>query len=554
MHLSMASYLGQHFRWPRWDSDDLLRYYGTSYATSSSLSYWIEGLLLRLTGQPRWSPRLLLCVYLAVLTIVASSRPILGLVGLSAVTPQVLFVFSYVNADAWIIVVALLFGIAVERFRQHPTDTYRIVLLLTGAAACLTCRPHMWAIGFIALLVAFGPRLVLVLKSNPRAVVVGLVPALLVAAWWPATSYVANDGDVFGRETAHRSRSKYAVLDQPRLGLDWAEVGANEFATRTAKSFYGWWGWGTISLPQGYYWAALALGLPIFAFLLMRRTAYGISCLLLLCANFALMVLAARYHGAIWQGRYLFPAFFVVVGIFLGDAREETTPRPLAAMAGRGLGRFRNWLGDGWALSLSQPGGGASRVLAAWLTAFILLNGYSAWALRSMTESAQQKVAKLSGFDHAIALVNSGMRAEAINALQDIVQANSQDRRSLHLLGYLLMRENRLAAAQKMLCRAMSLSQGDAYVKLSLGEAYFREGQAEKALALFYDVFIENPRSLKKPNDLAPIFTRTAEWGAVADHCRRALQMDAENSLAAGVLEFLNRWRQRRESRWGVRW
>ena len=54
MHLSMARSIATHGQWPRWDSEDLMRYYGVSYASSSSFNYWIEGLLLKVTGQPRW--------------------------------------------------------------------------------------------------------------------------------------------------------------------------------------------------------------------------------------------------------------------------------------------------------------------------------------------------------------------------------------------------------------------------------------------------------------------------------------------------------------------
>ncbi len=520
MHLSMARSIAKHLSWPRWDSQELLRFYGTSYATDASINYWFEGLSLRWTDQLRWSPRLLFVLYLLVLSRVALRDPIVALFGLAAVTPQLLFVFSYVNSDAWTVIVALLLGTATARFCLEPGRTSNVVLLFVTAAACLTCRPHMWVLGCVTFSGAVLWRIHVVLRENPKALISALIPALIIGSWWPVTSMIANDGDPIGRATNRRAIVKYAILDPPPVGLDEAEIRVRDFAVIAGESFYGQWAWGTLGLRQVQYRAALLVGLPLLAFALTRSKTYWLLFAVLMLVNGSLMYLSAeRFGTAIWQGRYLYPAFFVVLGAFLEDA-----PR-----------RDRMLLPDGWRWAL-----------VGLLTLFIGLNLAATRTLWTYTAAGAEAAVHLDRFERSVRLVNSGEPAEAEKLLRESIDDGAADAATFHLLGYIQMQDGRMQQAQQSLEQALAADPDSPHVALRLAQLYMRGNYPQDAINTFHLFLVRQPESIKRANEIATVWTRTGDWGAVIQFCQEVLKQNPQDRRARDVLVALQKWRQAR--------
>lgn len=527
LHLSMANYIATHLKWPRWDSPELLRYFGTSYASDSSFNYWIEGLLIRWTDQTRWSPRLLFAVYLAVLAPIAWRSPVVGLFGLAAVTPQVLFIFSYVNSDAWTTVVALLLGIAAARFYVQPTGTSSVVFLFVTGAACLTCRPHMWVIGCLTFSVVLLSRVRMVLDENPRSLLAAVLPALVVGGWWPVTSFIANDGDFIGRTTAEMARVKFAVLDPPLAGLDESEISVVDFSSTAGTSFYGRWGWGTIALYPVQYQLAALIGLPLLIFALTRSKAYWGLFVPLFLVNASLMYFAGlRFGPAIWQGRYLYPTFFVVLGWFLEDAsRREVIQVP------------RRW---SWGL----VGG---------LCCLICLNVSSSWTLWSLTQTAEENAARMSRFERSVRLINSGRPAEAEKLLVELLEEDGDDTPALNVLGYLQMQDARLTQAQETFEQLLSLDPANSDAALRLAQIYMRTGHPDAALGVFHFLLFEHQESIAS-NEIGAVWARTGDWGAVIEFCKAVLERNRRDLRARRVLSVLERWQRRVAERKEQEW
>lgn len=312
MHISVSRYIADNLRWPHWDAEELQRYdNGTSYATSSSFSYWIDGLLLRLCGRSRLSALLFFLGYLVLAVWCFRRSTIAGLFAVAAITPQFLFVCSYLNSDAWTAIVALTLGFAVSRFQREPTRRSSILFLFAAAGACISCRFHMWPMGFLAFMWVLLPRLRKLAVERPRQTLAGLALGVAIASWWPLTSYFANDGDIIGFEAQRRSVEGFGRPNLPPLSRPWNEIHLTEYTLLTAKSFYGAWGWANFMLGWGWYLAAAIIGLPLLAYFWWQRRSLFALQLLLPVVNFALMLIYSTQYDYQWQGRYLFPWYFL---------------------------------------------------------------------------------------------------------------------------------------------------------------------------------------------------------------------------------------------------
>jgi tetratricopeptide (TPR) repeat protein len=516
MHLSMARSIARHGQWPRWDSEELMRYYGVSYASASSFNYWIEGILQSITGQIRWSAKILFLIYLAIVTRFAVKCPTAGLIGLAALVPQVLFVFSYVNSDAWTAIVACLLGLATCRFHRTQASTSSVYFLFIAAALCLSCRPHMWMIGFITFMSAVLPNATRLLRANRRALVYSFLGSLVIASWWPVTSYFANNGDFIGRHNVQNEVKRFATLDSIPIGQEFESIDLGKFARDAATSFYGQWGWATISLPRPVYWVSLCCGLPLLILAISQTRKFIPLLLVLVAANTSLMLYGATQYNAMWQGRYLYPSYFVFVGIALesfGNPVQHPAP---------------SWY---------------SRILTVGLIVFLLLNGSSICLLRSASDAAVETMVNRRSLPiRIVSLLNSGVPEEAIALLRKDVAENPHNHRSLNLLGHVLDQQGHPRESRDMLEAALKISPADPLIRIHLGELDMREGHTDEAIRQFYQALVLNPRGRAKRNYLTIIHGRTSRWDTVMQACRDSLSTDPDNKHASELLLFLEQW------------
>ncbi|HEY1684139.1 MAG TPA: hypothetical protein VGG19_05210, partial [Tepidisphaeraceae bacterium] len=275
---------------------------------------------------------------------------LLGLVIVSI--PQVIYVYSYANSDA--------FGVSAS------------VLLFLVAAKMIECSPRAWGIGTI---VAFSVLFLFTLLSKigftlgiilPSVIVAAhllktrpgwrfialrlLIPLLAVyifAAWWnPELSprrgvwhqqiiSMRNDKASPGRRP---SDSTYAdgfhLADQHLSYGDLVRRLDNRWFLLSTESFYGVFGYMTVGLPDWIYitmaWAALGLLLLT----LIAQTVYisRVSWNWLLCMAWAPLLILLNIYGSLYhslhiddqpQGRYLFASLIGVFFLTFGTWKLE---------------------------------------------------------------------------------------------------------------------------------------------------------------------------------------------------------------------------------------
>lgn len=512
MHLSMAHYIANHLSWPRWDSPELERYFGTSYATSSSLNYWLEGLLQRLTHRPRDSVFVLFCIYAFIVFRVGQKNPIAGLVGVAAVVPQVLFVFSYLNSDAWTAIVALCLGLAIAAFHREPTRTRNIVLLFVAAAACLTCRHHLWIIGFLAFSTSLAIRLRQIVRTNPRALVWGLLAALPLALWWPVTSYFANDGDFVGLFTDRKAKLLFANPNDPELATPIDQIQWRYFFEQMGKSLYGMWGWAWFKLSTRDYQVAAVLGATAIALVWWPLRRWWPLVLGLLAVNVGLMIYGSTQFPALWQGRYLFPTAFLALSIALFEyANMDFNSMPR---------KFRAYL-----------------VIS--LLAFFGWNTAMSWGMWDRMQQAIVAGRSDRPYMRGWRLLHSGRADLATSVFRSAIQHDPEDVWSLCALGFIEVQAGQFAEARQHLEQARLHGPDDLKTRLNLGLLYLAEDKPHDAIAEFEAAIDVGSGETEARQYLARAYVKLGNYEEAIRQCRLALLVSPNNIAAQEQLKAI---------------
>ena len=320
MHISMVSYLSNHFSWPHWNSTELLRSpYGVSYSTGSSIVYWLDTITYVLFHHHRIGSFLLLVIYLLIAIILYTRNKTAGFFLLAGLLPQTIFVFSYVNADVGIIMTALFFGLSVAYFYVSAMEIKPFLLLFFFAGLSITSRQSLWPLSFITLIAILLLKHNIVFKYNIKkwilAVFIGLVPA----SWWFITSFFANDGDIFGVFANTKAMLEFSQPNLPSLAKAWPDFNIIAFLESTLKSLYATWGWMNLQLNIFDYYIAILLTIFIsvkIISLIDKKLIYLFISLIIV--NIALMLIYSIYYDYQPQGRYLFPSIYIIIGIIGG--------------------------------------------------------------------------------------------------------------------------------------------------------------------------------------------------------------------------------------------
>ncbi|MCK4518276.1 hypothetical protein KAT92_05870, partial [Candidatus Babeliales bacterium] len=260
MHISMTEYIAEYWKWPQWDSHKILRYCdGSSYVCTSAIVYWFHAFLYKITDIHRLGSFFLFIGYLCILAYFYRKNKVAGIAGIAFITPQVLLTFSYVNSDVGTICIAFLLGIAIAKYLHDPNKPSNFYFFLVMSGACMTSKYHMWGIGFIAFVYALFVTRRSIFRLPWKTIFFASFFAVLIAVWWPITSYFANNGDIIGFLAQEKARLLFGDSNLPLFSPPLESFPLRHFLFLTAKSFYGIWGWMACGLPEINYMVAIPL-------------------------------------------------------------------------------------------------------------------------------------------------------------------------------------------------------------------------------------------------------------------------------------------------------
>lgn len=357
LHVEAARYYMEHSLPPPLTSDWVTpsySHYGTSYLSSLDPAYFVAG-KAALFLQPFFldmftSLRFFnACLLLILFAWFATSFRQSGGPWIFLLTPQLWYVFSSYNNDAWALFVAfLLVGqIANEEscLREYLVDSFSRRTFAAGAAVVsLSCLLLLSKSNYFAVYIFFVLWLLFFLlrtetRSDRVRVALKIAPLLIIpfALRFGLQSYQqsVNGGDL--RKAIIEQADRFAAADfkPSRLKTDTSvtlmnmkdrgvSVGSlllhSKWVSITVASFFGTYGWMAYRSPNSFYYLMIAGWLILFGWLFgitvsrgpPLKRAFSIAAWLFLPLMFALSL----YFSWAWdfqaQGRYLFPVLPVL--------------------------------------------------------------------------------------------------------------------------------------------------------------------------------------------------------------------------------------------------
>ncbi|MBW1956052.1 MAG: hypothetical protein JRI76_07895 [Deltaproteobacteria bacterium] len=332
--------------------------YGVSRLTSREIVYPLAGKFSRLLSVFPFDPHVRLRLFNATLFVMICTfclrypdARILGAVFL--LSPQIWYVFSYFNSDAFALFLIFVIGYQFlgretlfQRYMKNPwnkrTLLWGIGIGITFSGLVFIKKNFYIFPGFLAMYLVWCHYFQRERFGAPRAILEKLSILLMVVivafAAWLALDYGVNglqkqEQLLECREKlAHTPYKPSTPLDKkhPWMKLKKRGVSLSEMFTgyrwgsRSFKSAFGVYGYTTIAGPEGYYAVVKTLALGFFAFLfgaafLKPRWENGLLFLIVLFSSIVLL------EAALWrawtvmlqpQGRYLFP-IGVMAGFYL---------------------------------------------------------------------------------------------------------------------------------------------------------------------------------------------------------------------------------------------
>ncbi len=362
-HLDGYRYFSEHTWPPNLNADGIVySHYGWSRVYTGQIAYWVGGRLYAWIGEPLGLELLGFCrglnvallgIVLAVLLGGSNTRWRLWMLGaFVGAVPQVVYLFSYANSDAWGVAAAVLLFANAARLAEREGTVFTLgqtawlgILLgvlagsktvhLAGAVLPLvilydrarrdrrTDRPGQRSFShFLALAVGFAMAVNLPLKVV-----------------YPQTQ--GNWAEAEREMREERAKDGFKPSDPHYFGYRLAEKGYGyrkmlrqfDFLEEFLESSYAKFGYMNVAMPGWVYRGALGILLVLLAFRLFDlRTAklvegsdgrfwFGLSGGLVLAMIFGLLTYCLRVDFQA-QGRYALPIVAVVFGLLFGRLGE----------------------------------------------------------------------------------------------------------------------------------------------------------------------------------------------------------------------------------------
>lgn len=401
-HFEAARYYVDHFLPPEIGDPavrDSYSVWGVSYLNYHWIEYFLAGKFM-LVASPfvgeLLAARLFNVLFLACLSLFflyksKDDEDLLLIPSLLLITPQVWYVFSYINNDAFplaasfaVVYQAAYPKSALQKFlrAEQFSDAPRLALipaLLLGLLLISKTNYYAFLI-FVALWLVFKFPILTTIESKPRLDLVRLkkyallfVVAVLILAFrcaldlyvngetnFVAASYVNYIAGNFEKKENRLMKYQEEVAETPfkpstverdlgsthptmRLkdkGASYPEIFTKfGWHSESFKSFTGVYGYMTIYSPKPYYIVMgllyAAMGLYMLAIVMARRRRDELIRTLLLIIGFTICLFVSSYLSWSYafqaQGRYLFP-LLPITAIFVYSLREKISRRVWAGL------------------------------------------------------------------------------------------------------------------------------------------------------------------------------------------------------------------------------
>jgi len=349
VHVAAADYYQEHFLPPKIGDPSILHTYsdyGVSRLHSGEIVYLLAGKFMQLVRPLhlqsyqsfRYFNVLLFCL-LVLLSMQALRASPLLLPFL--ISPQIWYIFSYANSDAFALVVLTLLACQVclknswfnGIIREGITRKTIFPLLLIGLLAGLSLLVkknfyffHVFLIGYLVWRAYFHEQNKKIFFK--RCLLIGCI-GLIFAGSWRAADYAVNGLDKNAKLLQCRERfatpmyNPKTPLHKKHMYLQMKERGTtlrqfldlDRWGEKSFRSSFGVYGYTSISASFAYYDVVRFVGLLVLAvftgILLLRGGWPGISLLLITAGTALGLVVMALYHA--WtvdfqaQGRYFIP-------------------------------------------------------------------------------------------------------------------------------------------------------------------------------------------------------------------------------------------------------
>jgi len=353
LHVEAFRYFAGHLWPPDLNSGELLYdSFGASKVYAREIVYAILGPPGRLleaaigAGNPALAFRLLNVALLpvtlgALLAVTSRIVPAAAIAVVFAALPQLLYVFSYANSDAWALMLSvLLFAKALQLAEKQAPWPLGDTAMLGALSGLLIASKDNFLFALVLPGVLLGPRIVAAAGRR------GLLLLLFLIALFPAPYKVifpATQPDFAGatwRMSEERAAPGFKPSDPylaslpPGHDTAWDVLFQHKFAVRTAQSAWGVYGHMNVFHAQGVYVFVAGLVLLNVALTLRtalqkwRQLALELRRLLLVapCVIAANFLLSLRWSAEIFyqpQGRYLFSSLLPAALLLVGTLNHE---------------------------------------------------------------------------------------------------------------------------------------------------------------------------------------------------------------------------------------
>lgn len=362
-HLDGFRYFSENLWPPDLNADGIVySHYGWSRVYTGQIAYWVVGRLYAGIGEPlglellafcRWSNVVLLGLVLAVLLVGANTRWRLWvLAAFLGAVPQVVYLFSYANSDAWGVAAAILLFANAARLAEREGAVFTLgqacyLGILLGILGGSKTVHLVGAILPLAILYDRARRDRRTDRPGRRSLgrYLGIAVGLAVAVNVPLKMvYPQSQGNWSEQERAmreERAKDGFKPSDPHYFGYRLAEKGYGyrkmlrqfDFFEEFLESSYAKFGYMNVAMPGWIYRGILGM---VLILLLMRildlrvgtsvegsggLVWFGLSGFLVLAMIFGLLTycLTVDFQA---QGRYALPIAAVVYALLFGRRGE----------------------------------------------------------------------------------------------------------------------------------------------------------------------------------------------------------------------------------------
>lgn len=345
LHLDAGRYFVDHWLPPPVGAPDAAKSYskyGRSYVDEGDIVYWMFGKAAAVGGilgvgpalAMRWFQVSVFCALVA--WTIARAREFTPALGFLVLTPQVWYIFSYINGDAFPF--ALLTVLLVELSRPdsgvrsflmedqaRPTAGVLVVGLLLGLLALSKLNYMVGVVFVVGVLAWLGGEA----RHWKRAMLVLAIAAAVALPWMTYHSWL-NDfrtGEkIFEhaeqvaapdmRPSAQTGPRSFPMMSLSAKGASvWDVLVTLNWIGLSFRSFCGLYGWMSVVAVDWFYRVFAGLYLALLGLLVLpvallgSRRARALSIAIAACA--ALVLAQSLYRSWVYdfqaQGRYLFP-------------------------------------------------------------------------------------------------------------------------------------------------------------------------------------------------------------------------------------------------------